>query len=147
MRRSLFIVLTLWVLWSCGSTQDQSASSSLDDKLPKIEFADDIKNVDFGTIAEGQQVERKFKFKNTGDFPLIINNVSASCGCTIPEWPRDPIGPDEEGTILVRFNSKGKQGPQFKTVTIFANTNPATNDIQFKADVTPAPTADSTATK
>ncbi|MCA0232993.1 MAG: DUF1573 domain-containing protein [Bacteroidetes bacterium] len=147
MRRSLFIVLTLWGLWSCGSTQDQSASSSLDDKLPKIEFADDIKNVDFGTIAEGQQVERKFKFKNTGDFPLIINNVSASCGCTIPEWPRDPIGPDEEGTILVRFNSKGKQGPQFKTVTIFANTNPATNDIQFKADVTPAPTADSTATK
>lgn len=147
MKRSLFIVLTLWGLWSCGSTQDKSASSSLDDKLPKIEFADDIKNVDFGTITEGQQVERKFKFKNTGDFPLIINNVSASCGCTIPEWPRDPIGPDEEGTILVRFNSKGKQGPQFKTVTIFANTNPATNDIQFKADVTPAPTADSTAAK
>lgn len=145
MTRSVFFVLAIWGLFACGSNQDKGATSSLDDKLPKIEFTEDIKNFDFGTITEGEQVQHSFKFKNAGDFPLIINNVSASCGCTIPEWPRDPIGPGEESTILVRFNSKGKEGPQFKTVTIFANTNPATNDIQFKAEV--LPTKDSTAVK
>lgn len=133
--RYLFLALVSMVLFSCGSNQDKNATSNLDDKLPKFEFAEDIKNVDFGSIKEGAQVEHTFKFKNAGDFPLIINNVSASCGCTIPEWPRQPIGPGDEGAILVRFNSKGKQGQQFKTVTIYANTNPATTDIQFKADV------------
>ncbi|RDB04964.1 DUF1573 domain-containing protein [Runella aurantiaca] len=133
--RYLFLALVSTVLLSCGSNQDKNATSNLDDKLPKFEFAEDIKNVDFGSLKEGAQVEHTFKFKNVGDFPLIINNVSASCGCTIPEWPRQPIGPGDEGAILVRFNSKGKQGQQFKTVTIFANTNPATTDIQFKADV------------
>jgi hypothetical protein len=133
--RYLFLALVSTVLFSCGSNQDKNATSNLDDKLPKFEFAEDIKNVDFGSLKEGAQVEHTFKFKNVGDFPLIINNVSASCGCTIPEWPRQPIGPGDEGAILVRFNSKGKQGQQFKTVTIFANTNPATTDIQFKADV------------
>lgn len=133
--RYLLLVLVSTVLFSCGSNQDKNATSNLDDKLPKFEFAEDIKNVDFGSLKEGAQVEHTFKFKNVGDFPLIINNVSASCGCTIPEWPRQPIGPGDEGAILVRFNSKGKQGQQFKTVTIFANTNPATTDIQFKADV------------
>ncbi|MCU0339540.1 MAG: DUF1573 domain-containing protein [Spirosomaceae bacterium] len=127
----LVAVLTM----GCGSNQDQSATGSLDDKLPKIVFKEDIKNVDFGTLKEGDQVERLFHFTNKGDFPLIINNVTASCGCTIPEWPRDPIGPSEEGTIKVRFNSRGKQGPQFKSVMIYANTNPAVNEIQFKADV------------
>lgn len=136
--RSIFFILLSIALLSCGSNQDKSATSNLDDKLPKMEFSEDIKNFDFGTLTAGQEVEHTFKFKNTGDFPLIINNVSASCGCTIPEWPREPIGPGEEGAILVHFNSKGKEGPQFKTVTIFANTNPATSDIQFKADVTPA---------
>lgn len=133
--RYLFLALVSTVLFSCGSNQDKNATSNLDDKLPKFEFAEDIKNVDFGSLKEGAQVEHTFKFKNAGDFPLIINNVSASCGCTIPEWPRQPIGPGDEGSILVRFNSKGKQGQQFKTVTIFANTNPATTDIQFKANV------------
>lgn len=133
--RYVFLTLLSVALFSCGSNQDKSATNNLDDKLPKFEFAEDIKNFDFGTLAAGKEVEHSFKFKNAGDFPLIINNVSASCGCTIPQWPRDPIGPGEEGAILVHFNSKGKQGQQFKTVTIFANTNPATTDIQFKADV------------
>ncbi|MEZ4904281.1 MAG: DUF1573 domain-containing protein [Spirosomataceae bacterium] len=135
MKRFLFFVSLIGLFASCGSNQDKSATSNLDDKLPKMEFEEDIKNFDFGTLTAGQEVEHTFKFKNVGDFPLIINNVSASCGCTIPQWPREPIGPGEEGVILVHFNSKGKEGPQFKTVTIFANTNPATSDIQFKADV------------
>ncbi|MFN4147121.1 MAG: DUF1573 domain-containing protein [Runella sp.] len=134
-KRCFFILFSTLLLVSCGSNQDQSATGSLDDKLPRMEFLEDIKNFDFGTLKEGQEVEHSFKFKNTGDFPLIINNVSASCGCTIPQWPRDPIGPGEEAAILVRFNSRGKVGSQLKTVSIFANTNPATTDIQFKAQV------------
>jgi len=137
MKRILFFVSLIGIFASCGSNQNQSATSSLDDKLPKMVFSEDIKDFDFGTLTAGQEVEHRFKFKNEGDFPLIINNVSASCGCTIPQWPREPIGPGEGGDILVHFNSKGKEGPQFKTVTIFANTNPATSDIKFKANVEP----------
>ncbi|MFN3381638.1 MAG: DUF1573 domain-containing protein [Runella zeae] len=136
--RILFFILVSVALFSCGSNQDKTATNNMDDKLPKFEFAEDIKNFDFGTVREGQEVEHRFKFKNVGDFPLIINNVSASCGCTIPQWPREPIGPGEEESILVHFNSKGKEGQQLKTVTIFANTNPATSEIQFKANVVAA---------
>lgn len=135
MMRKFLLVLWVPIAISCGSNQDKSATTSLDDKLPKIEFAENIKEFSFGTISEGQQVEHLFKFKNAGDFPLIINNVAASCGCTIPEWPHEPIGPDEESAIKVRFNSKGKVGPNAKTVTIYANTNPTATTINFTVEV------------
>ncbi len=137
--------LVFILLASCGSNQDKSAvANGFSEKLPKMEFEKDAQGFDFGDMTEGQVVEHTFKFKNTGEFPLIINNVTASCGCTIPQWPRDPIGPDESNVIKVRFNSKGKRGPQSKTVTVYANTDPAYSEIHFTASVYPA--KDSTAT-
>ncbi|GAA4470676.1 hypothetical protein GCM10023189_59770 [Nibrella saemangeumensis] len=112
--------------------------------MPKLTFAE--KGVyDFGTITEGDTVEHVFKFVNTGDIPLIINNITASCGCTMPEWPREPIAPGAESSIKVRFNSRSKRGEQYKTVSIFANTDPAITDLQFRVMVNPKYTeADST---
>lgn len=118
-----------------GTTQTP-VSNELSGKMPKIVFAD--KGVhDFGTIEEGQVVEKEFKFKNDGQFPLIINNIQASCGCTTPEWPRQPIEPGQESAIKVQFNSTGKHGVQNKTVTVYANTEPAYTELAFKVMVTP----------
>lgn len=102
--------------------------------LPTFEFVE-LKH-DFGTITEGDQVEHLFKFKNTGDAPLIISSAKGSCGCTVPEYSKEPIGIGEDGSLLVKFNSKGKPGIQNKTVTITANTYPKITRLSIKANVT-----------
>lgn len=76
---------------------------------------------DFGTITQGDVVEHIFKFTNTGNQPLIITNIQISCGCTTPEWPRNPIMPGEKGEIKVGFNSNGKLNKQTKTLPIISN--------------------------
>jgi hypothetical protein len=101
--------------------------------LPKFEFEEE--SYDFGTINEGDIVTHVFKFTNTGEAPLVISSATASCGCTVPEWPRDPIAVGEEGEIKVQFNSRKKPGVQNKTVTITANTYPKINRIRIKANV------------
>ncbi len=105
-----------------------------DGPLPSFAFTEETH--DFGTIKEGEVVEHLFKFKNTGDAPLIISSATASCGCTVPVWPKEPVAVGEEGEIQVRFNSKGKPGIQNKTVTITANTYPKVNKVNIKANVT-----------
>lgn len=109
--------------------------------LPTFAFAED--NHDFGKINEGDVVEHIFSFENTGDAPLIISNAKGSCGCTVPEWPKEPIAVGEKGEIKVKFNSRKKPGIQNKTVTITANTFPKQTRLRIKADVNPAPKEDS----
>lgn len=92
---------------------------------------------EFGKINEGDVVEHTFAFTNTGSTPLIIQDAKASCGCTIPKKPEQPVAPGETGEIQVRFNSQGKPGMQNKTITVTANTQPATTRLFIKADVTP----------
>ncbi len=101
--------------------------------LPSFEFAEE--SHDFGSIVEGEVVEHTFKFKNTGEAPLIISSATASCGCTVPLWPKEPIPVGEDGEIQVRFNSTKKSGVQNKTITITANTYPKINRIRIKASV------------
>jgi hypothetical protein len=95
---------------------------------------------DFGTIKEGDVVEYVYKFKNTGDAPLIIQNAQPSCGCTVPEWSKDPVPVGGEGFIKAKFDSKGKPNMQNKTITVTANTFPKQNQLKFKAMVTPGAT-------
>ncbi len=90
---------------------------------------------DFGKVKDGEIVEKSFAFKNTGESPLVISNISASCGCTTPEWPKEPIAPGTESNIMVRFNTTGKPGPQNKTVTITANTEPSVIELHVKGIV------------
>jgi hypothetical protein len=84
---------------------------------------------DFGEIKEGDMVKYSFKFKNTGSEPLVISDAKGSCGCTVPDWPREPIAPGASAEIKVEFDSKGKGtedgSKQTKRVTVTANTNPA----------------------
>ena len=103
---------------------------------PKIEF--DMEVWEFGEINEGESVDTIFTFKNIGNKPLIISNAKAGCGCTVPQWPKEPIAPGENGTIAVKFNSKGKPGKQTKRVTLTMNTTPNTKQLRLSGLVNPA---------
>ena len=95
------------------------------------------KEHDFGTINEGDVVEHMFTFTNTGKAPLVIVNAKGSCGCTVPEWTKEPVAPGATGSMLVKFNSNGKPNAQNKQVTITANTEVGNEVLKIKAMVTP----------
>lgn len=153
--------MALLTLWSCSSNpaEEQTVASAQEvqkmdgisnsslinnpvsadeviapEDAAKIEFEEEV--FDFGDIAEGEVVEHIFTFKNTGNNPLIISKATGSCGCTVPEWPREPIAPGQTGELKVKFNSKGKNGEQDKKVTIQANTIPNQTFIRIVGSVT-----------
>lgn len=76
--------------------------------------------VDYGTIDQGGEPLRVAKFKNTGTEPLIISGAKGSCGCTVPNWPKEPIMPGESGVIEIRYDTK-RVGAINKTVTVTSN--------------------------
>ena|SRR5690349_17185225 len=85
-----------------------------------------------GKIEEGQVVEISWKFKNSGNNPLVVSEVRPGCGCTGAEGPTRPVAPGKEGTIKAKFNSKGFQGTQHKMVTVVANNS---NHNSFEGDI------------
>ena len=89
------------------------------DNKPFLKFANNTH--DFGDIYQGDVSTHIFKFTNTGNAPLILANVQTTCGCTAPEWTKDPILPGAEGHIKVVYNSSGKMGKQNKIITIYSN--------------------------
>lgn len=97
-----------------------------------IEFAE--KEFDFGKINSGEMVSHVFTFKNTGNAPLIILDAKASCGCTVPQWTKEPVAPGQTGEIEVKYNGSGS-GQVHKTVTVTANTEPKETVLEIKADV------------
>lgn len=102
-------------------------------KLPVITF--EKKEYDFGKIVEGESVSFDFKFTNTGKSDLVIADVSTSCGCTVPSYPKNAIRPGQGGTVRVAFNSRGKRGLQTKNVVVVANTQPNVTPLKIKAQV------------
>jgi hypothetical protein len=94
---------------------------------------------DFGRLKEGEKREYDFAFTNTGKEDLIIEDCKGSCGCTVPEWPKDPIKPGQSAAIKVKFDSEKKEKDQEKSVTITANTEPDLKTvIKIKAYVEPS---------
>lgn len=89
---------------------------------------------DFGDIQRGDHVEHLFAFKNTGDAPLVIVDAKSSCGCTVPEYTKDPIAPGQNGTLLVKFDGSG-QNQVNKTITVTANTEKGAERLTIKAFV------------
>ena len=90
---------------------------------------------DFGKVTDGEVVTFSYRFKNTGNNPLIVSNATASCGCTVPEKPEQPILPGETGFIKVKFNSENRVGPAHKSVTVSANVDPAFPEILLTGEV------------
>ena len=102
--------------------------------LPQIRF--DGTHFDMGQVVQGTRVEHRFIFRNTGGANLVLTDVRGSCGCTVgKEWPRQPIPPGEEGSILVTFDSEGRSGRQDKTVTVVSNTTPPSTVLTITGEV------------
>ena len=100
---------------------------------PIIEFSNVV--WDFGEIKQGESVDYVFQFINTGSEPLIISNAKGSCGCTVPDWPKEPIPPNSMGEIAVQFNSGEKKGRQNKTVTLTTNCTPNTTILRVVGNI------------
>jgi hypothetical protein len=110
------------------------ADGSIDSSfLPIITWRDTL--YEFGEVNEGDVVTKEFFFTNTGTAPLLITQAKSTCGCTIPEWPKEQIPPDSSGVVTVKFNTINRTGSQLKEVTIFANTFPNQSIIRLKGRV------------
>jgi len=154
----LILFITILLLAGCKKAEESKEAAKDENFKPSGNLADLVYNpvrsdgtidssylpilkwdevvYDFGTIFEGDVVEKKFTFSNVGTAPLVIITATSTCGCTIPEWPKTHILPDSSGTVLVKFNSKNKLGAQNKEVTIFANTLPNQSKLTVKGTVT-----------
>ena len=129
MHKFMIILLLTTFLFSCDirhtkTKQDVTAVSNavgFKDST-SVQMIDSVYN--FGKITEGDKVEYNFRFRNTGKNPLIITAATASCGCTVPEKPDEPVKPGETGFLKVVFNSKGKMGDIHKEVDVTSNAYP-----------------------
>lgn len=147
----LVLSISILFLLSCQSEQQEnglgtdeisnnaSGNGNTNEDLPEIQFTEEV--FDFGKITQGEKVNHEFAFTNTGKRNLIISGASGSCGCTVPEWPKEPILPGGKGKINVVFSSEGKSGIQEKTITVITNCEPATRVIRIKTEIIVAETA------
>ena len=140
MKKFIVILIAAISIVACNQRTEKSAGekpvSAVEDSanFTTIQWMEDSLNL--GTVKEGAVVDVSFRFKNTGDKPLIISNVSAGCGCTVPETPKEPFQPGQEGKIEAKFNSKNFPGHNHKTVTVLANTKGTTSHLlSFEVNV------------
>lgn len=111
----------------------QQAAPAVNPNSADIKF--ETETHDFGTLPEGPQAKYDFEFSNTGREPLLLQNVQASCGCTTPEWPKDPILPGAKNKITAIYNTQGRPGPFTKTITITSNGKTPSKQIIIKGTV------------
>ncbi len=117
------------------NVETASARDEVAKKIPVMAF--DKSEHDFGQIVQGTPQETIFTFTNTGDAPLIITDAKSSCGCTVPQYPKNvPIAPGESGEMVVKFNGSG-QNQVTKTITVTANTQKGSELLRIKAFVNP----------
>lgn len=111
----------------------QAFEPVLDSTTAELTIQND--SYDFGEVTEGVKVEHEFRFTNTGNSPLIIANVQASCGCTTPEYSKTPIPPGGEGLVKVVFNSEGQLGKQHKVITVTSNATKRNTLLHLRGEV------------
>lgn len=139
MKNLLTLILLFLAIGLFAQTEEAPTDELMIEEVvgPVITF--EQTTFEFGEIMDGDKVEHVFKFTNTGDEPLVISNAKGSCGCTVPQWPKNPIQPGEEGEIKVKYNSKnkGKVGGknETKTVTITSNADPKETRLFIKGIV------------
>lgn len=112
-----------------------SAEGKNNTDMPEMEF--ETTRHDFGELKDGDVVEYSFNFTNTGNADLVIATVLSSCGCTTPNYTKEPIKPGEKGKIDVQFNSTGKTGTVSKIISVKTNAVPSTRVLTISAEVYP----------
>jgi hypothetical protein len=139
--RVLFGMVVWLLVWGCTGQNDSTAiginadeSISQDPaKQPVIQF--DTLSHDFGTILEGERVVCYFDYENHGEGSLVIQSVEASCGCTTPDWSREPLAPGEKESMQIVFDATGRSGAQLKLVTVISNASNPRVQLTLRADV------------
>ncbi len=143
------IVLSTFIafLTACGNADKKTADAATTTAeqtavtpaattdITTVQWLDSSQN--FGKVTDGEKVVITFHFKNTGTKPLVISNVQASCGCTVPSKPEEPIAPGAEGKITAEFNSEGRAGKASKNITVSANTKEGITVLMFEGEVLP----------
>ena len=131
------ILFTLSLLSTAFFGMNTAIAQASVESGAQIEFEKETH--DYGTISQYADGTCEFVFKNTGNEPLVISNAKGSCGCTVPQWPREPIAPGQTGTIKVKYDTK-RVGIIGKSVTLQSNaTNEPTKTIRIKGNVKAAP--------
>lgn len=136
--RWIFLLLAAGFIFSCNIRRNKdlvnfSQTSAAFTDTTSVQIIDSV--YDFGKAAEGTKVAYNFRFKNTGTKPLIISAAHASCGCTVPEKPEEPIQPGKTGILKVVFNTTGRPGPAHKTISVTSNAYPAFPVLLLKGEV------------
>jgi len=104
-------------------------------KMPRTSIFFPEAHYDFKKVTEGEKVSHAFRFRNTGQHPLMISDAIASCGCTVPSFSREPVLPGQEGEIIVAFDTRGRIGKNHKSVLIVSNAEREKVSVSFDAEV------------
>ena len=131
MKRIFFAIL---LAAACSTMVNAQSTEKVDENAPEITFTST--EYDYGVVAVNSDGTRKFEFTNTGKQPLILSNVSASCGCTVVEWAKDPVKPGEKGTITVKYNIV-IVGTFQKSIRVFSNAKTSPVMLVIKGEVKP----------
>jgi hypothetical protein len=119
---------------SCKKGSKDELTASIVENSAIIKFERDV--IDFKNLNNGEIVTGSFKFRNVGKYDLVISEVTTSCGCTVADYPKEPVKPGEEGMITVTYDSKGFSGERIvKEVSVVANTDPAVTKLRILAAV------------
>ena len=141
----LLLVATAMLIASCGGNGNSDVDTSVinnpnsasgvdkDAKIPIIKF--DKMQHDFGRLSKGEMVSYSFRFTNTGKANLLVKECTATCGCTVADFPKNELKPGEQGFITVSFNSANKHGQQIQTVTVGTNAQPSRYILKITAQV------------
>ena len=144
MKKALLIILLPFLLVSCKNSSSEpdidlirnpQSAQGYNDKepMPVMSFDSDVH--DFGRLSSGESVSYSFHFRNTGNADLVISGCSATCGCTIADYPKGRIAPGGDGYITVTFKSAGKAGQQFQEVIVVSNAQPSRSRLKIMAQV------------
>ena len=137
MMKRFFIILSIALittLLSCSQSQSNSKDGKDKKKAAEISFKE--AEHDFGTIEQKSEATYAFVFKNTGKGDLLIGNVQTSCGCTIPDWTREPVEKKKSGVVKVHYNTSAV-GSFHKTITVYSNAINSPVTLQIKGTVVP----------
>ena len=119
-----------------ANTFDPTANTAqVVDNTPKTMISFAASEHDFGSVKQDSENKHTFRFTNTGKEPLIIESATGSCGCTVPNYPKQPIPPGGTGDIEVEYKPGKQENAQTKTVTVIANTEPKETRLTIKAFV------------
>ena len=140
MKKYFLFLLIAAMFFSCDvHRKDKIADDAAKELEQALKDSTTLQIIDstynFGKVTDGEKVEYKYHFKNTGTKALVIVSATASCGCTIPQKPDKPILPGEAGFIKVVFDSKGRVGHANKSITVISNAYPGFPQLLLSGDV------------